>query len=255
MAGAKYDAHYRVSSVDPPELVRFIKEVHPDVDFEFPRYGNGKVVTMWNLIAKDTMPPTQISRYCCRYLKEDGGKGRDKITGVRWAESNRRRKKRAGIEVEKQKDIHKLDPDNMDDDMVRFCMNSKGFILNPIIDWEDEDVWEFIHRYKIPYCHLYDEGWERLGCIGCPMKSDNGKEDYKKYPKVLKRLVKAAQTYLETHPNCSSQKNFSGDACNVIFHNIFCESYDEYDTKMSVDLWGGQLDTKEFLQQYFNIKF
>lgn len=190
MAGVKYDAHYRVSSVDPPELVRFIKEVHPDVDFEFPRYGNGKVVTMWNLIAKDTMPPTQITRYCCRYLKEDGGKGRDKITGVRWAESNRRRKKRAGIEVEKQKDIHKLDPDNMDDDMVRFCMNSKGFILNPIIDWEDEDVWEFIHRYKIPYCHLYDEGWERLGCIGCPMGSHRV-EELEAYPKYKEAYLRA----------------------------------------------------------------
>ena len=85
------------------------------------------------------------------------------------------------------------------------------------------------------------------------MKSDNGKGDFKKYPKILKRLVKAAQIFLDNHPNCSSQKFFSGDACNVIFHNIFCESYDEYDTKMSVDLWGQQLNTKQFLAQYFNI--
>lgn len=31
MSGVKYDAHYRVTSVDPPELVRFIKQEHPDV--------------------------------------------------------------------------------------------------------------------------------------------------------------------------------------------------------------------------------
>lgn len=31
MAGVKYDAHYNVTTVDPPELVQFIKEKHPDV--------------------------------------------------------------------------------------------------------------------------------------------------------------------------------------------------------------------------------
>jgi hypothetical protein len=71
---------------------------------------------------------------------------------------------------------------------------------------------------------------------------------------MLKRLVKAAQTFLDSHPNCSSQKKFSGDACNVIFHNIFCESYDDYDTKMAIDLWGSQLDTKVFLEYYFDIE-
>jgi hypothetical protein len=85
------------------------------------------------------------------------------------------------------------------------------------------------------------------------MKSDNGKADYKKYPKMLKRLVKAAQTFLDTHPNCSSQKKFSGSACNLAFQDLFCDSYDDYEIKMSVDLWGGQLDTKDFLQQYFEI--
>lgn len=82
MAGATYDAHYMVSSVDPPELVRFIKTEYPEVELEFPRYADGTVATMWNLIPKQTMPPTQLARYCCRYLKEKGGEGRDKITGV-----------------------------------------------------------------------------------------------------------------------------------------------------------------------------
>jgi len=86
------------------------------------------------------------------------------------------------------------------------------------------------------------------------MKSDNGKEDFKKYPKVLKRLVKAGQTFLDTHPNCSSRKKF-GSAYNLVFQDLFCDSYDDYETKMSIDLWGEHLDTKEFLQQYFNIQF
>lgn len=194
MAGVKYDAHYRVTSVDPPELVRFIKEKHPDVDFEFPRLSDGKVATMWNLIERDTMPPTQLARYCCRYLKEDGGEGRDKITGVRWDESNKRRKRRSGLEIDngKKGNNEKLDPDNMDDDMVRYCMQSKGFILNPIIDWTTDEVWEFIHRYNIPYCHLYDEGFTRLGCIGCPMATkQERKRQFKLYPKHKAAYIRA----------------------------------------------------------------
>lgn len=92
MAGVKYDAHYSVTGIDPPELVQFIKDHHKDVIFEYPRYRDGTRVTMWNLIPQKTMPPTRIARYCCAYLKENGGGGRLKITGVRWAESVRRKK-------------------------------------------------------------------------------------------------------------------------------------------------------------------
>ena len=91
MAKVKYDAHYSVSSVDPPELVRFIKDKHPDVAFDYPRDKEGKVITMWNLIPTKTMPPTRIVRYCCQALKEQGGRGRLKVTGVRWDESTRRK--------------------------------------------------------------------------------------------------------------------------------------------------------------------
>lgn len=188
MAGVKYDAHYRITSVDPPELVRFIKEYHPDVSLDFPRDKEGKVITMWNLIPTKTMPPTRLVRYCCKWLKEDGGEGRDKITGVRWEESSRRRRW-GGIQIQ-DKDKTNLDPDNMDEDMVRYCMQSKGFVLNPIIDWTTDEVWEFIHRFDVPYCDLYDKGYERLGCIGCPMNTHR-MEDFEKYPKYKEAYIRA----------------------------------------------------------------
>ena len=92
MAGVKFDAHYRVTSVDPPELVRFIKREYPDVSFDIPHDKDGKPISMWNLIPKKLMPPTRIMRYCCDKLKESGGKGRLTVTGVRWAESSNRKK-------------------------------------------------------------------------------------------------------------------------------------------------------------------
>lgn len=97
MAKVKYDAHYHVTSVDPPELVQFIKTEHPDVIFDYPRDKDGNRITMWNLIPKKKMPPTRIVRYCCQALKEENGNGRLKVTGVRWAESANRKKNQGEV--------------------------------------------------------------------------------------------------------------------------------------------------------------
>lgn len=91
MAGVKFDAHYSVTSVDPPELIRFIKEYYPDVKREIPHDKDGKPITMWNLIPRKHIPPTRYVRYCCKELKECNGKERVVLTGVRWAESHKRK--------------------------------------------------------------------------------------------------------------------------------------------------------------------
>ena len=70
--------------------------------------------------------------------------------------------------------------------MFKFCKQNHKRVLNPIIDWQDSDIWEFIKEYKVPYCSLYDKGYKRLGCIGCPM-STRQKQELEAYPK-FKRL-------------------------------------------------------------------
>jgi phosphoadenosine phosphosulfate reductase len=115
MSNCKYDATYRVTSVDPPELVRFIKDQHPDVAREVPRYDNGKPITMWNLIPKKLTPPTRLIRYCCEFLKESGGDGRKTVTGVRWAESTNRRQNQGAVTIlKKNKQIIEELSDNPD---------------------------------------------------------------------------------------------------------------------------------------------
>lgn len=195
MADVKYDATYRVTSVDPPELVRFIKNQHPDVKREVPRDQNGKPVTMWNLIPRKLMPPTRLVRYCCTELKESGGDGRLTVTGVRWAESSNRKKNQGIVTIlNKNKQITDkiaenenfsrtnrggvvLVNDNADSRrMIEQCYKRSKTTLNPIIEWSDEEVWEFIKAERIPYCELYDEGFSRLGCIGCPMAGKKTRE-------------------------------------------------------------------------------
>ena len=214
MAGVKYDATYRVTSVDPPELVRFIKNVHPDVKREVPRDKDGKPITMWNLIARKTYPPTRVFRYCCASLKESGGDGRMVVTGVRWAESSNRKKnqgivtimgKRASNEVQSD-DFRQTDRggivltnDNEDSRrMVEQCYRRHKTTLNPIIDWSDAEVWEFIKAERIPYCELYNEGFYRLGCIGCPMASTRERErEFRLWQKYKDAYLRAFAKMLE----------------------------------------------------------
>ena len=205
MAGVKYDAHYSVTSVDPPELVRFVK-TFPDVSFDFPTDDNGKVKTMWNIIGKghNSMPPTRVVRYCCAELKESEGHDRFVVTGVRKDESVRRAATRSGLELGKNKTTPRelLDPDNPTPEMMYHCQTYYKKVLNPIIDWTTDEVWEFIKENKIRYCCLYDEGCTRLGCIGCPMASHAQRvRDFKRYPKYKDSYVRAFDRMLKNHPS------------------------------------------------------
>ena len=196
MAGVKYDAHYNVTSVDPPELVQFIKEKYPDVHRDIPHDEDGKPITMWNLIPRMKVVPTRIMRFCCEELKERGGIGRMTLTGVRWAESARR-KKHQGLAVIIDNNTV-LNNDNAESrELLESCYKKRKTVINPIINWEDEDVWEFIHRENIPYCKLYDEGEKRLGCIGCPLSGSRTMErDFAKYPKYKELYLKAFGTMI-----------------------------------------------------------
>lgn len=207
MAGVKFEAHYRVTSVDPPELVRFIKKVHPEVSFDIPHDKNGKPVSMWSLLKSRTLPPTRIARYCCKELKESGGNGTITITGVRWAESVNRKTNQGIVTVQDKKASKSEELANagakqtkrggvvLNDDndearrAVEVCFRTHKTIVNPIIDWLDEDVWEFIHKYNVPYCELYDQGYKRLGCIGCPMNI-KAAEEMERYPKYKEQYLR-----------------------------------------------------------------
>lgn len=221
MSGVKYDAHYNVTSVDPPELVRFIKEKYPDVHMDKPRYeaewweDQGAIITMWNLIPKKLMPPTRGVRYCCDKLKEAGGAGRFGVTGVRWEESVNRSKNQGIVTARgKKKTIEQLTSSGTfsetkwgvklsnDNDESRqeldACPTLNKLVLNPIIDWTESEVWQFIRKEKIPYCSLYDEGCKRIGCIGCPMAARKGREkEFARWPTYKRAYLRAFDKMLQ----------------------------------------------------------
>lgn len=213
MAGVKFDAHYNVTSVDPPELIYFIREYYPDVIFNYPRDRDGKRITMWNLIVKNKIPPTRFNRYCCAELKETNGDGRMVVTGVRWAESVKRKANHGVVDIHgkpktTQKKATEMGADykvnkfggiimNDDNDenrrLAEFCYRTQKMLLNPIIDWTDDEVWEFLNDIvRAPHCPLYDEGFPRIGCIGCPLASaKQQKKQFARYPKFREAYVRA----------------------------------------------------------------
>ena len=134
-------------------------------------------VSMWTLIPQKLMPPTRLVRYCCAVLKENTGRDRFIATGVRWAESTNRKKNRGTMEFshrDKEKRIILMGDNDEKRQLFETC-NLKGkMTVNPIVDWSDDDVWDYTHSEHLPINPLYCEGQKRVGCIGCPMAGRGG---------------------------------------------------------------------------------
>jgi phosphoadenosine phosphosulfate reductase len=179
-AGVKFQAYFYKTSVDPKELLSFIRENYPDVIWLRPK------LTMFQLILKKKNLPTRVSRFCCEYLKERNGLNRVTIIGIRKAESTKRAKR------------------------VEFTMTCKKGcdknLLSPILEWTDADVWAFLAIRGIKASNLY-KTQSRIGCIGCPM---NNRQRYEllQYPNVRKAYVNTCQKVIDTYPDAKFAKNF-----------------------------------------------
>lgn len=156
-AGVNVVWHYNVTTIDPPELVQHIRRQHPDVVFDRPP-GN------FFTIAKTKGFPIRRVRWCCEVFKErKTPEGEIMIFGVRAAEGVRRAKHWSEVSWNRR---------------------TKADVISPIFSWSTTLVWEYITDRELPYCSLYDEGWSRLGCIGCPMSGPAGRQrDFARWPK------------------------------------------------------------------------
>ena len=203
-AGVRFEAHFHMTSVDPPEVISFVRKHYPDVIMDQPPES------MWRLIERKKIPPTRRIRYCCNVYKERGGMNRTVITGVRWDESARRKNNRAMLELNAySKNIIMLNSDNNEARrMFETCQLKGKNILNPIIDFTTEEVWEYLKGNHIPYCCLYDEDFHRVGCIGCPMAGQKGMlREFERWPKYY-------EAYLRAFDRMLSARQQSGLACD-----------------------------------------
>lgn len=181
-SGIEFTPIYSRTSVDPPELINYIRHIfnpwakengYPEVILQ--RYRTwktgdkkGQIKTMWTLLRNRAIPPTRLKRYCCSELKERTGEAGDTVfTGVRWEESKARSEQK----------------------IVNF-FNGK-IMVRPIVDWSETEIWSYILEEEIPYCELYDKGFDRIGCIGCPLSSKSQIKELELYPEYKKLYIRA----------------------------------------------------------------
>lgn len=205
LANVRHENVHNLTTVDAPETVYYIRSLG-DVRIDQPERS------MWRLIRDTMIPPTRLVRYCCEELKERGGSGRLKITGVRKDESQKRAESGGLIKIIGKPKTNQRKADeigieyrvtkqgglvmNMDNSparrLVESCYRTSATMLNPITDWTESEVWDFLHHYGCSANPLYQCGNSRIGCIGCPMKGFKGmKADFERYPKYRANYVRA----------------------------------------------------------------
>lgn len=167
-AGVRFKAHFDNTGIEAPELYDFLRRHHPDVEWTQP-------TKCFFPLMETNGPPTRLQRWCCKLLKHNNGSGSFRVLGVRAQESPRRARL-----------------------WKEFSAKLDDVFLAPILYWKDEDVWRFIRENGIPYCSLYDHGYKRIGCLGCPMKHGAKRQaDFDRYPRFLAAYQRAARVYYE----------------------------------------------------------
>lgn len=192
MADVKFKAHMNLTSVDPPEVIRFVKEHYPDVELIKPK------MSIYEMAKKKHFLPTRKFRWCCAEYKEINGAGKVTLIGIRRQESVRR-SKRNEVELGNHKFSGNFDQWSEHEEKMVACVGGKDKILvSPIIYWTERDVWEFLNENGIPHCKLYDEGYTRIGCILCPMSNNKAKiRDMKRYPHAKRNWIKTIQWLID----------------------------------------------------------
>jgi phosphoadenosine phosphosulfate reductase len=199
-----------LTSVDPPEVIRFVKREYPEVELIKPK------ASIYKIAVEKTLLPTQRVRWCCEEYKENAGAGKVTLIGIRHQESTRRAKRNEveisskkfsgtleGFEQYREEKLSKphrgrpakgVNITNATGERTIGCISGKeSLLISPIIHWTERDVWEFLNNVcRVPHCSLYDEGYRRIGCICCPMSSHRQKiKEMNRWPHVKRNWIKA----------------------------------------------------------------
>lgn len=229
LSGVKFKAFFSPTSIDPPEVIRFIRKHYPEVSFTPLKTSIFKMFE-----SKKTLPSMRI-RWCCAEFKEKGGEGKVTLVGVRHSESarranrgtisvtnhkfngefdefeqyredkrnaklktldNKRKKMQRELRMGRisEEEYKQFDQWSHHEEKMVTCVGGKDkIVVSPILEWKDTDVWEFLNNVvEVPHCELYDQGSTRIGCIGCPMATSRvQRAQFERWPHVRERWIKS----------------------------------------------------------------
>ena len=219
------------TTVDAPETVYHIREVFKRLEENGVKTTidyhkkDGKTLTMWNIIPYKISPPTRLARYCCEILKETGTPNRLVCLGVR-ADESRKRKGRDtfGIRAatydkaqfysldhaqEVFKDAQEMQDPVWDCTLIKNMREHNDVVVNPIYEWSDRDVWDYIRQEDIKTNPLYKRGYKRVGCILCPMATYKQKQrEMAEYPTYKQAYIHAFDEMLKEMHRRSNDPNY-----------------------------------------------
>ncbi len=211
-SGVPFEVHNSHTTADAPQTVYHIRDVFYKLELQgikctidYHVQEDGSRITMWNLIPRKMLPPWRKMRYCCSVLKETGCANRMIATGVRWAESKNRESRSAYETLSpKMKDKARVSDEKMllsDNDDTRklfeSCQLKAKTVVNPIIDWKTSDIWDYVGSERICTNCLYEQGYDRVGCIGCPMAGKSRWKEFADFPQYKQAYIKAFDRMLE----------------------------------------------------------
>lgn len=159
LAKVKVRWHYNITTLDPPEVLYFLRKHHPNTRWQRTRKGN-----LWTRAVEKGVIPTRAARWCCdEYKHYPAPKDSTLLMGIRHEESVARQQWR---------------------EVDWFRKSPRSRVVLPILRWDSEYLWDFIREEKLPYCELYDRGFARIGCIGCPLADRSSRRfEFDLYPK------------------------------------------------------------------------
>ena len=226
MAGVKHKTHMNLTSVDPPEVIRFVKTQYPDVELIKPR------MSIYEMAKRKHILPTRRFRWCCAEFKEMSGAGKVTLIGVRKQESARRTKREEiSITIKGKRDEQSFDQFSEHEEKMVACVGGKDKILvSPIIYWTEPDVWDFLNSNGIPHCELYDQGYTRIGCICCPMSNKRKKlKDIERWPHVKRNWLKTIQWLIDNgyinHNFTDSETGFHWWISDKPFNKFYADEF------------------------------
>lgn len=229
-AGVKFHGEMQLTSIDPPQVMRFVREQYPDIHLNRPD------INFYELIKKKKALPLRQMRFCCAYLKESHNCGQSTLIGIRREESVQRAK-RNEIEISGHKFSGSLDQFNRQKECEVGCsMGKENLLIAPIINWTTLEVWDYIHEKNLPYCELYDCGYTRIGCPFCPMANYKMKiKDLQRFPKIAAKIEQSIQflmdnnhycnKFIEKYPQITAHDIFMAWISNKPFEQYFVNKY------------------------------
>lgn len=170
--------------------LRYIRENFPDVIWRRTEKGFFEYLQK----EKKGMFPTFQFAWCCEAYKHNA-KFIDNasIVGIRSSESPKRANRR--VFMSKNKTFMKHNKATFNEYFEDRCQGTGApnkILLNVIVDWSDDDVWNYIHKYDLPINPLYSNGFNRVGCMICPKTNfSNNFPMLMKYPKLIDCVINA----------------------------------------------------------------